>query len=72
MKKLFLAAAIAFTSLAGMTAPSFAASTTVVVKRVDHHRPMARSMHRHRDCYVKTTKHRSHGKVVVRKTRVCR
>jgi hypothetical protein len=72
MKKIFLVAAIALTSLAGWSAPSLAANTTVVMKRVDHHRPMARSMHRHRDCYVKTVKHRAHGKVVVRKSRICR
>ena len=52
MKKIFLAAAITITSLVGLSAPSLAASTTVVVKRVDHHRPMARPMHRTNDCYV--------------------
>ena len=75
MKKILLAAAITITSLAGLSAPSLAASTTVVVKRVervDHHRPMARPMYRHHDCYVITVKHRDHGRVVVRKTRVCR
>jgi len=72
MKKIFLAAAITITSLVGLSAPSLAASTTVVVKRVDHHRPMARPMHRTNDCYVETVKHRDHGRIVVHKTRVCR
>jgi hypothetical protein len=72
MKNIILASAIAFSSLVAVSAPSFAASTTVVVKRVENDRPVTRSTYRHGDCYVKTVKYRSHGKVVVRKTKVCR
>ena len=72
MKNIMLASAIALSSLLAVSAPSLAANTTVIVQRVDHHRPVARSAYRHRDCFVKTEQHRFHGKIVVRKTRVCR
>ncbi len=57
MKNLFLASAVALASIVAISTPSQAAP---------YHR------HHHRDCVVKTVKHKVHGHWVVRKERVCR
>ncbi|WP_186450783.1 hypothetical protein [Rhizobium tropici] len=57
MKNLLLASAIALASVVAVSAPSQAA-------------PFHR--HHHRDCFVKTVKHKVHGHWVIRKERVCR
>jgi hypothetical protein len=71
MKNLLIAAAIAVTSVVSFAPASFADTVTVTT----HERPMHRGWHRHpprRHCWVKTVKVREHGRVIVRKTRVCR
>lgn len=77
MKNLILAAAMALTSLVPLASVAEAAPREMSVQVIDHrsdHRPGPRAeRQRHRrDCYTKTVKHREHGRVVIRKTRVCR
>ncbi|MGH6860176.1 MAG: hypothetical protein ACRECY_07970 [Phyllobacterium sp.] len=72
MKNILLATAIALSSVVAFSGASQAASTVTTIRKVEHHRPMMHNRHRHQDCYVKKTKHRSHGRVVVEKTRICR
>ncbi len=70
MKNLIIAAAIAVTSVVSFAPASYADTVTVTT----HERPMHRGWHHapRRHCTVKTTKFRHHGRLVVRKTRVCR
>jgi hypothetical protein len=63
MKNLVIASAIALTSLVTFSMPSEA--RTVIVKQERHMMP------RHRDCVVRKVTQRVHGRVVIRKTRVC-
>jgi len=73
MKNLILAAAMALTSLVPLASVAEAASMHTTVEVVDHRPGHRAERPRHRrDCYTKTVKHREHGRVVVRKTRVCR
>jgi len=87
MKSLILATAIALTSLMAFNAPSEAAPLSVplvqttspsgttgsVVQNVDY-RPGYRRHYRrwNRHCFVRTERHRVHGRIIVRKVRVCR
>jgi hypothetical protein len=74
MKHIMLATMLATATLLSSGIPSQAASVTVTT--TDHHvRPHHgwRPMHRvAKHCYTKTEKIRSHGRVVVKETRVCR
>jgi len=81
LKSIFLAAAIAVTSVSAYTPPVSAASVTVttdgrvIYRDRDRHHHRKRGWHKrhhHRDCYVKKTKYRHHGRVIVKKVRVCR
>ncbi|MBZ5760070.1 MULTISPECIES: hypothetical protein [Rhizobium] len=71
MRNLIIAAAIAVTSIVSFAPASYADTVTTVTTR---ERPMHRGWHHppRRHCYVKVTKVRHHGQLVVRKTRVCR
>jgi hypothetical protein len=71
MKNFIIAAALAVTSIVSFAPASYADTVTVTTGE----RPMHRGWHRpppRRDCYVKTVRIRDHGRVVVRKTRICR
>lgn len=87
MKNLVLATAIALTSLVAFNAPSEAAPLSVpliqttgpagttgsLVQNVDY-RPGYRRHHRrwNRHCFVRTERRRVHGRIIIRRVRVCR
>lgn len=70
MKSYIIAAAIAVTSIVSFAPASYADTVTVTTRD----RPIHRGWHHppRRHCYVKTVKVREHGRVIVRKTRICR
>ena len=73
MKNLIMASVIALASTLPFAAPSSAASVTVTTVDRVNHRSDHRVMHRHRPhCIVKKVKVRSHGRVVIKTTKVCR
>ncbi|MGO4451898.1 hypothetical protein AB4Y96_23510 [Phyllobacterium sp. TAF24] len=81
MKNLIIATTIALTSLVAFNAPSQAApfaatlagNTATEVQNVDY-RPGYRHNQRkwNRNCFVRTERHRVHGRIVIKKVRVCR
>ncbi|QND52332.1 hypothetical protein HB779_10720 [Phyllobacterium sp. 628] len=82
MKNLIIATAIALTSLVAFNAPSQAApltgtlaqtvDTQTQVVKVDHRRGWRHHRHWNRRCFVRTERHRHHGRVIIRRVRVCR
>ena len=87
MKNLILAAALAFASVLPIATPSEAASVVISadgahVRTGDHDRRYERRMRaerrlesRHsmsRHCYIKTMKHKRHGRTIIERVRVCR
>jgi hypothetical protein len=81
MKNLIIATTIALTSLVAFNAPSQAApfsgtlaqSAETVAQNVDY-RPGYRHHNRkwNRHCFVRTERHRVHGRIIIKKVRVCR
>ncbi len=63
MKNVVLASAVVLASVAGFSAPSQAATLKHIVHEVVPH---------HHVCRIETVKHRVHGRLVIRKERVCR
>lgn len=81
MKNMIIAATNAVTSLVAFNAPSQAApfsgtlaqNATSDVQNVDY-RPGYRHHNRkwNRNCFVRTERHRVHGRIIIKKVRVCR
>jgi hypothetical protein len=69
MKQIILASAFAVAAVFSSVVPSQAAS---VVITTDHGRPMHRDMRPHHRCFTKTEKVRSHGRTIIKQTKVCR
>lgn len=77
MKTLLISALIAASSIFTFSAPSYAETVTITTTQKvrtpmrDEYRP--RHYHRAaRDCFVKKVRTHYHGRVVVKKTRICR
>ncbi len=72
MKNLFIASALALTSILPFTSQTHAASVTVTTTERAAPRHHVRERHHRPHCTVKKVETRHHGKVVVKTTRVCR
>ena len=73
MKSIILAAMLAAAAVVSTSVPSQATSLTVAThERGDSHHWRGHAHRVQSHCYVKTARYHEHGRLVVKKTRVCR